>query len=179
MSQPDPKILLVEPNPNAIEVIVEGLCHRFQAQITCVPDAESCIETDLFEPHDLVITEMELPDKSGLELTEELLTFRSRPVIMLGKYIETEDAIEALRLGVKDFFIRPFVLTEMLDAVERALRGHQIHRRHSARYHRMRELVRHVIRERRSMNRRVDLICRDLVDAQRRLVHKVMGGPEC
>jgi hypothetical protein len=38
----------------------------------------------------------------------------------------------------------------------------------------MRELVRHVIRERRDLNRRIELVCRDLVEAHRRLVHRVV-----
>ncbi|MGB0717127.1 MAG: response regulator [Phycisphaerae bacterium] len=175
MAELDSKILLVEPNPTALEKLVEGLCERFDAQITCVPDAESCVETDLFEPHDVVIAEMSLPESTGLELAEELLTYRNRPVILMGEMLQTDEVIEALRLGVKDIFERPFAVDDLLDATERCLRGHQVHRQHSQRYHNMRDLVRRVIRERRDLNKRVDLICRDLVDAQRRLAHKVMA----
>ncbi len=40
----------------------------------------------------------------------------------------------------------------------------------------MRELVRRVIRERRDLNRRVELVCRDLVGAHRRLVTRVLSS---
>ena len=46
--------------------------------------------------------------------------------------------------------------------------------RHAARYRRLRELVHRVIRERRDLNRRIELVCRDLVEAHRRLVHRVV-----
>ena len=174
MSDTPSKILLVEPDPDIMEVLVAALSRRFDAHITCVADAESCLDTDMIEPHDLVITEMDLTDSTGGRLAEQLMVLRSRPIILLSEDPTYEDAVEAMRLGVRDMFVKPFPVADLLDSAERAIRGHQLHVQHGAKYHRMRDLVRQTIRERRDLNRRVDLVCRDLVGAQRRLVHRVL-----
>ena len=168
------KILLVEPDPDIMEMLVTALAQRFDAQITCVADAESCLDTDMIEPHDLVIAEMDLIDAQAEELAEQLQTLRHRPIILLADDPTAEDAIEAMRVGVRDLFIKPFPVEELLDSAERVLRGHQIHMQHGTKYRRMRDMVRQAIRERRDLNRRIDLVCRDLVGAQRRLVHRVL-----
>jgi len=169
-----PKLMIVEPNASIMEELIRALSYRFDAQLTCVPDGNLCLETDMVEPHDLVIAELELPDMSGLELASQLLSLRTRPLILVGESPMVDDAIEALRLGVKDMFRHPLDVDGLLDAVDRGLRGYELHRNHSARYRKMRELVRRAIRERRQLNHRVDLVCRDLVSAHRRLVQRVM-----
>ena len=175
MSDRTPKILLVEPDPDMVEMLVGLLQRRFSAQVTCVDSAESCLNTDLYDPHDLVIAEWELHDSDGLQLTEHLTILSPRPIILLADEPCCRDAIEAMRLGVRDLFVKPFPFEDLLDATERAIAGQELKRQHAAKYRRMRELVRHVIRERRDINRRVELVCRDLVEAHRRLVHRVLA----
>lgn len=167
------KILLVEPDPQVLEILVASLARRFDAHVTCVADAESCLDVDLLTPHDLVIAEMSLEDSTGLELSEKLLSLSARPIILLGEEPTHEDAIDAMRSGVRDFFVKPFPVSELLDSAERLLTGYEIRRLHTVKYSRMRDLVRRVIRERRDLNRRIELLCRDLVGAQKRLVHRV------
>ena len=168
------KVLLVEPDPEVVEMLVASLTRRFNAHITCVSTAEGCLDIDMVDPHDLVITELELEDSPGLKLTEQLTSLSARPVILLADSPTWQDAILAMRLGVRDLLTKPFPLSELLDSGERALRGYELRRQHLAKYRRMRELVRHVIRERRDLSQRIELICRDVVGAQRRLVHRVI-----
>ena len=141
-------------------------------------DAQSCLDSELSQPHDLIIAELELRDSDGLRLTQELLSLGSRPIILLADNATCSEMIEAMRLGVRDVFRKPFPVAELLDAVERLVRSQTEARRRAVRYHRMRELVQHVVRERRDLNRRVDLVCRDLVNAHRRLVQRIteVGG---
>lgn len=175
MSTSAPKVLLVEPDPGMVEMLVPLLQARLGAQVTCVDTAEACIETDLYDPHDLVIAEWALADSDGLELAEHVHILSPRPVILLTQVAKNGDAVAALRAGVCDIFTKPFSIEDLLDAVERAYAAHQLKRQHSAKYRRMRELVRHVIRERRDLNRRMELVCKDLVEAQRRLVQRVLA----
>ncbi len=157
-----------------MEILVAGLSRRFDAQITCVSDAESCLDTDMVEPHDLVIAEMDLTDSVGGQLAGRLMALCTRPIILLAEDPTAEEVVESMRAGVRDVFTKPFPVAELLDSAERVLRGHHLHVQHGAKYHRMRNLVRQTIRERRDLNQRIDLICRDLVGAQRRLVHRVL-----
>ena len=172
------KILLVEPDPTCIEILVRSLSGRFNAHITCAPDSESCLDADLLAPHELIIAELKLGQSDGLELIKKLLSLSFRPVILLADEISCGQAIQALRLGVRDVFHKPFAVERLLDAAGDALRTHQVQRQHVVKYHRMRELVRRVIQERRDLNRRVELVCRDLVGAHRRLVKRVLSTPQ-
>lgn len=169
-----PKVLLVEPDPTVLEMVVEALTRRFEAHITCVADAESCLDVAAVDRHDVIISELELDGWNGVQLAEQAIMLTGGPVVLLADRIGADTAIEALRVGVRDLFVKPFAIAELLDAVERAVRGVEVHRQHATRYRRMRDLVRRVIRERRELNRRMDLICRDLVGAHRRLVHRVL-----
>ncbi|MBI4719349.1 MAG: response regulator [Planctomycetes bacterium] len=175
MNRRAPKILLVEPEPDLVELFVAAFAQRFDAQITCVCGVEAALDVTLVTPHDVVIAELRLEDGNGLQLTERLASLSGAPVVLTARDLEAADAVEALRLGVRDLLIKPFPIVHLLDAVDRALRAGQTERARLARYRRMRELVRHVIRDRRDLNRRVELICRDLVGAHQRLVHRVLA----
>ncbi len=173
MTRQSPRILIVEPAPEIVEILVASLSRRLDAHITCVADAESCLDSELGQPHDLIIAEFELLDSDGLRLARELLSLGSRPIILLASNATCAEIIEAMRLGVRDVFRKPFPVAELLESVERLIGSQTEARRRAARYHSMRELVRHVVRERRDLNRRVDLVCRDLVNAHRRLVQRM------
>jgi DNA-binding response OmpR family regulator len=168
------RILLIEPDPGIVEMLVASVSRRFDARVTCVRDGASGLDFDLAEPQDLVITEHALPDGSGLDLAEKLLAVSGRPVIMLVDKASFRDAVAALRLGVTDVFHKPFDVTAMLEAAERALDGFELRRRTAVRHRYLRELVRRMIRERRDLNHRMELVCRDLVGSHRRLVDRVL-----
>lgn len=166
--------MVVEPEPALVEVLVGAISGRFDAHITCAVDARTCLEADLAQPHDLFVIERDLDDMDGLRLSSQLLNFGRRPVILLATEPATDDAVEALRIGVRDLFVKPFPVEDLLDATERLLHGSEMKRQHAVRHRRLRDLVRHVIRERRELNKRMELVCRDLVQAHKRLLHRVL-----
>ena len=135
--------------------------------------AEACIDAEMAAPHDLIIAEM-CTSSGPLRLTETLTAMSSRPIILLAEAPTCRQAIAALRMGVRELLIKPFPVEQLSDAAARLLHGFDLHRRHLAKYRRMRGLVRRVIRERRDLNQRIELICRDLVGAHRRLVNRVL-----
>ncbi|KQY29420.1 two-component system response regulator [Caulobacter sp. Root1455] len=69
-----------------------------------------------------VITDMRMPDMTGLELVRELNARGSRvPIIMITGHGDIPLAVEAMRAGVADFIEKPFGESRMLDALNRAL----------------------------------------------------------
>jgi two-component system, LuxR family, response regulator FixJ len=69
-----------------------------------------------------VITDMRMPDMTGLELVRELNARGSRvPIIMITGHGDIPLAVEAMRSGVADFIEKPFGESRMLDALNRAL----------------------------------------------------------
>ena len=177
MADRKPKILLVEPNPELLEMLVEVFTRRFDVHLTCVDSAGSCLDVELGDPHDLVIAEFQLDDVDAIELADQLCTLTGvdRPIVLLADKLSGRLAVRAMRAGVRDVFPKPFPVARLLDRVHELLREYQVRRKHAARYHRMRGLVRRVLRERHELNRRTEFICRDLVGAHRRLVHRVLA----
>ncbi len=80
--------------------------------------------------------------------------------------------VKALSGTGHEILPKPFSSEALLDASEKALRRREQSLQMAAKYRKMRQLVRRVVRERRDINRRVELVCRDLVEAHRRLTHR-------
>lgn len=69
-----------------------------------------------------VITDMRMPDMTGLELVRELNARGSRvPIIMITGHGDIPLAVEAMRAGVADFIEKPFGESRILDSLNRAL----------------------------------------------------------
>jgi two-component system NtrC family sensor kinase len=81
------------------------------------------------EQPDLIMVDLELPDTNGLKVLEKLnehgLTI---PTIMMTGYGSEGVAARALRLGVRDYLVKPFTTDEVLSSVERALAESRLRR---------------------------------------------------
>ncbi len=76
---------------------------------------------------DAVITDLALPDGSGMEvLSGALASDASLQVLMITAYGGTEDAVEAMRRGAYDFVTKPFRNHELLALLEKALEKRRI-----------------------------------------------------
>jgi DNA-binding response OmpR family regulator len=176
------KILLVERNPRIIEMLVESFVRRFEAQITCVATGEDALDVEIFEPHAIALIDTRLegsdtrPDGiDAITLTTRLRELSDRPVIIMDADPTTADVIEAMRAGAADFFVKPFEIEALLTRMTQLMQDHAHRRAMTQRHERTRRLLRKVIRERRQLNERVELICKDLVGAHKRLATRVLA----
>lgn len=168
------KVLLVEPDADTMELLVAAMVEELDMCLTCASSFDSAMEADLDDPHDLVISELDLMDGDGIALAGQLLGLRQRPFILLANHPTAEDAIEALRVGAFDLLAKPFPVSRVIRSAERALDGYAAHLEHVARHEKLRHLVKRVVRERRELQKRTELVCQDLVHAHRRLVTRVL-----
>jgi DNA-binding NtrC family response regulator len=77
-------------------------------------------ETD--GPYSVVVTEIALPGRSGLELIRTVRQDRLSPAVLaLSGYGSVQTAVEAIRLGALDFLAKPILDEELAVAVERAM----------------------------------------------------------
>src|SRR4030042_6723333 len=85
-------------------------------------EGEQGLRYALSEDLDLMIIDLKMPKLTGLQVMEKLKEKgRDLPVILMTFYGSEETAIQAFRLGAKDYLIKPFTATEALEAIERAL----------------------------------------------------------
>ena len=121
------KVLLIEDESN-IRSFVKTILHAKNYQVIL---ADSCQQGILmFHSHlpDLVILDLGLPDRDGLEFIRNIRKTDVTPVLVLSARTTEEDKIKALDLGANDYVTKPFGTGELLARVRAALRSCQISR---------------------------------------------------
>ncbi|MGE4499915.1 MAG: response regulator [Hydrogenovibrio sp.] len=79
---------------------------------------------------DLVLLDVMLPGKDGLQICKEVRAFSQVPIIMLTAKVEEIDRILGLELGADDYVCKPFSLRELLARVKALLRRSANHNEH-------------------------------------------------
>jgi two-component system copper resistance phosphate regulon response regulator CusR len=116
------KILVIEDDPTVGEFVRRGLEEqRWQADL--VNNGLEGERMAVSQPYDLVILDMRLPGRNGLDV---LRTLRSRgferPVLVLTAQDAVDAKVETLRAGADDYVTKPFAFEELLARVEALLR---------------------------------------------------------
>ena len=122
------KILLVEDD----QVLGETLLDRLEEagySVDWALDGEEAEELLKKKKFDLIILDIMLPGKSGIELCREIRQGglnQDTPVIFLTAAGKEEDKIEGFRVGGDDYITKPFSMKELLARIEAVLRrvGH-------------------------------------------------------
>lgn len=116
------RILIVEDEPGLVMTLTDFLLSEGLVVETAT-DGESGLRKAIDGEYDLIILDLMLPGKSGLDVCRDL---RGRndptPILMLTARGETIDKVLGLRLGADDYLTKPFDLTELLARIEALLR---------------------------------------------------------
>ncbi|GAA6135876.1 two-component system response regulator PilR [Oceaniserpentilla sp. 4NH20-0058] len=115
------QILIVDDEPDILELLSMTI-HRLGLQcITAcsIADAKHQLSTQNF---DLCLTDMRLPDGSGLDLVADMQTQHpNTPVVVITAYGSVEVAIEAMKEGAFDFLAKPIELDKLKSVIRTAL----------------------------------------------------------
>ncbi|MEA2197849.1 MAG: two-component system, OmpR family, response regulator [Solirubrobacteraceae bacterium] len=116
-------ILVIEDEPGIVDFLERGLrAHGFD--VISALDGVTGTERAVSENVDLVILDMLLPGRSGLEVLAELSAAKpGLPVIALTARGEIEDRINGLDAGAIDYLVKPFSLGELAARVRAQLRA--------------------------------------------------------
>jgi signal transduction histidine kinase/DNA-binding response OmpR family regulator len=115
-------VLVVDDSRDNLEFIVEYVLKPHGYQTLTASDGAEGLELALTENPDLILLDVNMPKLSGLEVLEALeREGRQIPVILMTFHGSETLAVQAFRLGVKDYVIKPFQVNEMVEALERAL----------------------------------------------------------
>lgn len=125
MSNNKYKILVIE-DENNIRSFVRTVLEANEYQVIT---AETCTQgIMMFSSYipDLVILDLGLPDKDGLEFIKEIRPESTTPILVLSARSMEYDKITALDLGANDYITKPFGTGELLARVRAALRNRRI-----------------------------------------------------
>jgi two-component system, OmpR family, response regulator len=115
-------ILVIEDEPGIVDFLERGLrAHGFD--VAAALDGESGTERALTHDVDLVVLDMMLPGRGGLEVLAALREYKpGLPVIVLTALSEVEDRVVGLDAGAVDYLTKPFSLTELAARIRAQLR---------------------------------------------------------
>jgi len=118
------RILLVEDDEMLGKATAEGLKTVFAVDwCKSAEDAEAALKTT---PYNVVVLDVNLPKKSGLELLEDLRKVNDdRPVLFLTARDAISYRIEGLNKGADDYLVKPFDLDELIARVSALARRAQ------------------------------------------------------
>ena len=113
------KVLIVDDEIDSLELMQELFENKGYISETATNGVEAINKIKLQEP-DIVLTDIRMPEMDGMQLLNFLIKEHPNiPVIMITAHGTVEAAVEAMRLGAKDYILKPIRLDEILAKVER------------------------------------------------------------
>lgn len=114
--------IMVVDDESAICQNVVKILTKNNYKVTCATSADEALEKMAKEQFELVISDIVMPKKNGLELLKELKTkWPNTKAVMMTAYASTDTAMKAIRLGALDYIPKPFTPPELRDLVSNAL----------------------------------------------------------
>lgn len=115
------KILVVEDELKLARLLLDYL-QQSGFDTLSVADGTEVIALVRQQSPDLILLDIMLPGKDGLEICREIRTFSSVPIIMITARIEEIDRLLGLELGADDYICKPFSPREVVARVKAVLR---------------------------------------------------------
>jgi two-component system response regulator HydG len=116
-----PVILVVDDTPGMLEILQRNLAGQGYRVLTA-PGAAEAIRIAETTSIDLVITDLKMPQVSGLDLVRHVReNLKDTEVIVVTGYPSIEGAVTAVKTGAEEYLAKPFTDEELSSAVKRAL----------------------------------------------------------
>jgi DNA-binding response OmpR family regulator len=119
------KILIVEDDPNILEVLKYNLGKEGYDTITAI-DGVQALELARTNKPDLIVLDIMLPKMSGFEVCRILRKEMAIPIIMLTARDDEIDKVTGLDLGADDYMTKPFSMRELMARIRAMLRRVEI-----------------------------------------------------
>lgn len=120
-----PEILVIDdeaPIRKLLEITLET--HDYKVHLA--ETAKEGVLLAINHPPDVILLDINLPDKSGHDMLKELRTWYNKGIIMLSVQNSEEDIVKALDNGATDYLSKPFRNAELLARIRAVLRRNDI-----------------------------------------------------
>jgi two-component system, OmpR family, KDP operon response regulator KdpE len=121
MTSATPLVLIVEDEPKmrrVLRVTLESNGMRYAEAATA---REAITKAESQRP-DLILADLGLPDKDGIDVIRRTRRWSSVPIVVLSARSQESDKVEALDAGADDYVTKPFSTGELLARLRVALR---------------------------------------------------------
>jgi len=117
-----PTRILVVDDEEQIRRALKSILSTRGYTLEMAATAEEALLKAIDAPPDLVILDLALPDRSGIEVCRELRTWMTAPILILSVRANEADKIAALDGGADDYLTKPFSAGELLARIRALLR---------------------------------------------------------
>jgi len=126
------RVLVADDERNLRELVVRELGRKGH-DVEGVADGAAALERLAETPYDVVILDMRMPKKEGIEVLRELQAFPEQPqVIVVTGFQEVSTAVEAMKLGAYDYLTKPMKIEELDVLIKKAAEKAQLLRDNEA-----------------------------------------------
>jgi len=117
-----PRKVLVVDDDLAMSEMTGELLEELGYDAVCVTSGKAALDRAQYEEFDLVLSDIQMPDKDGLTLVGELRERRPEtPVVLMTAFGSVPSAVEAMRAGAFDYVTKPFDAAVIQASLDRAL----------------------------------------------------------
>ena len=113
--------ILVVDDDDGIRELVKQFLNKNNYLVTTAKNAEDALDKVKIIKFDLIVLDIMMPGKSGLEFTNENKKKLDTPIILLTAKGEASDRIEGLEIGADDYLAKPFEPKELILRIKNIL----------------------------------------------------------
>jgi putative nucleotidyltransferase with HDIG domain len=135
-------ILVVDDEPGIREMLTTWL-HGAGYACAAASDADEALAAMQARPADVALLDLALPGKDGVWLAKELRAAQQDTALIMVTGLQRFDAVvEGMRLGVRDYLLKPFSRRELLESVRSAVAAQESARQQRARFEELERRIR-------------------------------------
>ena len=117
-----PTILIVDDEPDMLQLLKRSLEPDLNCQVITVPSGEEALKQLEYTTFDLILADIKMPGMNGLELLQLIKHDHPRQtVVMMTAFGQIETAVESMRSGAYDFITKPFEHDALVLRLDKAL----------------------------------------------------------
>ena len=116
------RILVVDDSKEIVRYLTKQVLPTFGFETMSASNGSAGLALIREKKPDLVMLDLNLPELNGLEVLRALARESANvPVILMTGYGSEKDAIEAFRLGIRDYLVKPFTVDEVIETINKVL----------------------------------------------------------
>lgn len=119
-------VILVVDDDQHIRKLIRLYLENSNFHVLEASDGEEALNIITKEHVDLAIVDVMMPNVNGLELTEDIRSYTSIPIIMVTAKSETKDKVKGFKAGTDDYLVKPFDPVELILRVKALLKRYNV-----------------------------------------------------
>jgi len=119
------RFLVVDDSPTMRRIVINALKNIGYTEIVEAEDGKDALAKLYAEKIDFIITDWNMPNMTGLELTKAVRSdpkFENIPILMVTTRGMKEDVLEALQARVNNYIVKPFTPQILKEKIEQILK---------------------------------------------------------